>query len=162
MIVDKMHFSILTKTTGQKQIDKQLQKTIIAKKQESRNVPDWAISMICFAFTFWNVFRVLWMKLTSKEVLLITSWLSKKVGLLSKNVWKRLLGMLKKFSLPQISSLKICLSRILIGKSKLSITIGTKLRLLETNPGFVKVMLPVAMIWLSRHCIMFVLSVDRK
>ena len=162
-MVDRMHFSILTKTIGQKQIDKQLQKTIIAKKQESKNVPDWAISIICFAFTFWNVLSVLWIKFTSKEVLLIISWLSKKAGLFLKNVWKRFLGILRNTSsVPQTSSLNICLSWSLIGKSKMSTTIGTKLRDLDSNLGFVKLMLPVAIIWLFRHCIMFVLVVGKK
>ena len=49
---DKIHFNILIKRTGQKQIDRQVEKTITARKQESRNVPDFAIFIISFAFTF--------------------------------------------------------------------------------------------------------------
>jgi hypothetical protein len=44
---------------GQKHIDRQEQKTIIARKQESRNVPDCAILITSCAFTFWKDFSVL-------------------------------------------------------------------------------------------------------
>ena len=163
MIVDRIHFSIFTKITGQKQQLKRLQKIIIAKKQESKNVFDWATSIICFAFTFWNVFNVLWMKFTLKEVLLVGSWLSKKVGLFFKNAWNFFLGILKNKSfVPQISSLNSCLPCSLIGKSILSMIIGTKLRLLDSNLGFVKLIFPVATILLFLHCIMFVLLVEEK
>ena len=59
IIDDNIHCNKMMNKAGQKHIDRQEQKTNIARKQESRNVPDCAILITSCAFTFWKDFSVL-------------------------------------------------------------------------------------------------------
>ena len=83
MTVVRIHLSMFIKTIGQKQHDNNEIKIIMAKKQDSINVADWATSTICCALTFLIFFKVLWIKLVWKEILWAGSALNKKVGLFS-------------------------------------------------------------------------------